>query len=153
MHIRLIWDGDAAEEIGAEIRPPLEEAQLLTDEGVTWELDFSGTSRNVEFSLSMEVVETGEVSERLVMLLGHNLVTAERWFTEHQGWPEWNTYYIKYIRATSVYLGSVAPNVKVLLNGGAATGFTNSQGVYSISEQGTGNINLTILNLYNGTTE
>ncbi|MBA1379161.1 hypothetical protein [Pseudomonas brassicacearum] len=150
MHIRLIWDGDAAEEIGAEIRPPLEEAQLLTDEGVTWELDFSGTSRNVEFSLSMEVVETGEVSERLVMSLGHNLVTAERWATEHQGWPEWETYFVRYIRATSVYLNQPAPYVIVRINGAPIVN-TNANGVYSTSEQGYGPKYLSIVNWYNMT--
>jgi len=83
--------------------------------------------------------------------LGHNLVSVELWYTSHEGWPDWNTYFKRYIRATSVYLGSVAPNVKVLINGGPGAGVTNYQGVYSISEQGAGNIHLTILNQYDGT--
>jgi len=153
MHIRLIWEGEPAEDFGAVISPPLAQAQLLTDEGVGWELDCSGTARNVEFSLRMEVVELEEVSEPLVMSLGHNWVTAERWSTIPRDSDPSKTpvpLRRKHIRATSKLLDIPAPGIQVIVQGSNSTRRTDALGEASVDEFFDDDFYLSIVNRYDG---
>jgi hypothetical protein len=151
MPVKLVWEGESAGELGMKISPSLDIVQLLTEGGITWVLDCRNTTKNGDFSLRLEAMESDLTSPKLSMSLGHNRVTVERWTTEDMDWPDWEPYYIRHIRAKSTYLRSVAPGVKVRINGNVGSAVTNGQGEFSTSEQGGGNKHLTILNLYNGT--
>lgn len=144
--LQLVWTGETAEALGVVVTPDI--PQALDAEGVTWTLDCRESTVNGNFSLQVRVLETGGTTAPINMSLGHNLVRVSRWSTSHEAWPDWQTYYIRFIQATSVYLETAAPNVKVLVNGAPGPGVTNSQGTYSVSEQGSGSKYLTVCNLY-----
>jgi hypothetical protein len=143
--VKLIWGGTSAVELGVRVTPSMESEQLLTPEGATWTFDCRDTTINGDFSLTLMLVEFGVESSPLKMSLGHNLVRAEHWHTEHEQWPEWTPYYVSHIRATSVYLNSVTPGVTVSINGSPYSGTTNAQGEYRHREAG-----LKIINRYDG---
>lgn len=130
-NVKLGWGGES---LGVVVTPSLGSAQLLGPDGVTWTLDCRNANTKGDFSLQLILMEGGGTSAPLQMSLGHNLVRAERWTTEHPGfWPEWVPYYISNIRAISVHLNSVAPGVPVFVNG-TQRGSTDRQGVFSSKE-------------------
>jgi hypothetical protein len=149
MHIKCTWAGGTGDFVGV-ITPPLNEAQPLTDEGASWEIDCSRTSANVIFALRLAVVELEGFIGYMVFDLSHNLVRAERWQTGPHGDDSSAEYLELYIRAISEYLEQPAPNVQVLSNGAAAL-ITNADGVASTVQFTGENRSLTILNRYNGT--
>jgi hypothetical protein len=127
--VKLRWTGGA--ELGVVVTPSIEDTQLLGPCGVTWTFDCRNTRTDGDFSLELMLMEVGVASAPLRMSLGHNLVRAEHWTSGpyHEGWPDWTEYYKGHIRAISVHLNSVAPNVRVTMGNGA-TGLTNSKGEY-----------------------
>ncbi|SDT45621.1 hypothetical protein [Pseudomonas granadensis] len=138
-NIALVTEGG---QLGVEFTPSLTTPQLLGPGGVSWKLDCRKTTTNGGFSLALNAENV--TSAPLFMSLDHNLVSVERWRTDHSQWPEWTPYTVSHIRAKSVYLGSVAPGVRVIINNGVRFDITNSQGEFSEREA-----SLTILNRYN----
>lgn len=133
-HLQLEWAGQSAENLGVVVTPPLENAQLLTLEGVTWELNCLQSIKDGEFNLRLEVVESGEASSRLFMSLEHNSVTAEHWSTgPHYARPDL-PYYRRYIRATSAFLKTPAGGVTVSYGPYPSHGLTNPSGEYSVND-------------------
>jgi len=107
----LEWEGESAEDLGVVVTPALELEQTLDGEWLTWELDFKRSTKNSEFSLKLSTGEHQWVTLPLAMSLGHNLVKAERWTKIFDG-PVY--FYEEYgVRATSTYLNTPAPGVKV----------------------------------------
>ena len=141
--IRLLMEG---ENLGVDISPSPENEQLLTLEGVTWELNCQNTAQNGNFSLLMMSVESGVKTSPLDMLLAHNFVTAERWSVERWKYPDivWYTYHI---RATSFFLKKPVSGVQVTLAGAGepSYGITDSAGEVMSLTGGS-----SILNRYNG---
>lgn len=144
-YVQLVWGGAPAESLGVVVTPALANPQLLTLEGVTWELDCLNTNQDGDFSLQL-VVESEETSALLAMSLGHNLVRADHWATEHSYWPDWIPFYIRHIRAISVHLNAVAPGVKVSVNDNPPYQYTDAKGEYSQREA-----KLVIINQYDKT--
>jgi len=97
----------------------------------------------------MEVVELEEVGEPLVMLLGHNLVTASHWrtgpFTDNPG----DTFFREHIRAISKFLNVPAQQVPVLMNNVDWIS-TNAQGEADVMEYVGETKRLRIINRYDG---
>ncbi|MGG7646485.1 hypothetical protein ACQ4OB_00410 [Pseudomonas sp. ES4] len=113
--IRLLMRG---ENLGVVVSPSLESEQLLTPEGVMWELDCLGTTQKGSFSLQVMLVEFEGNIPPLNMLLAHNLVTAEHWITgPHWAFPDLE-YYLWHVRATSVFLKTLAPGVATMYENG-----------------------------------
>ncbi|WP_454846420.1 hypothetical protein [Pseudomonas farris] len=128
--IKLVWGGEPSEDLGVVVTPALENEQLLTLEGVRWELNCLDTESG-DFSLQLMLVETGRVSSPLAMALGHNLVTAERWSKEVLPGGPMDPYTQYFIRATSSFLNLPAPGIRVTVNfddGGSTYEVTNSDG-------------------------
>ena len=148
--IKLLWGGDPAENLGVMVTPLLENAQLLTLEGVKWELNCVNTIRNGYFSLRLEVVKSGETTESLPMSLGHNLVRTYRWSTGPHYHQPGSTFYMRYLRATSVYLNAPAQGVNVSINGNPPYLSTDSKGECSSPEFNGESKNLSIINRYDG---
>lgn len=138
-NIELVTEGG---QLGVEFTPSLTTPQLLGPGGVSWKVDCRKTTTNGDFSLVLNAEKV--TSAPLVMSLGHNLVSVERWRTDHAQWPEWTPYTVSHIRAKSEYLGSVAPGVRVIVDNGVRFGTTNYQGEFSEREAA-----LSILNRYN----
>ncbi|MDO9329178.1 MAG: hypothetical protein Q7U27_10640 [Pseudomonas sp.] len=148
--INLVWGGEPAANLGVVVAPSLGREQLLTSEGVTWELNCLDTTRNGDFFLQLMLVESGLRSSPLAMSLGHNHVTVERWSTAEYQWPdiEWQKYHI---RATSVFLKKGVPGVRVTRATNQFFYFTDSKGeaATTISTQAGGR--LEVHNKYDGT--
>lgn len=148
--IKLVWGGEPAANLGVVVAPSLGREQLLTPEGVTWELNCLDTTRNGDFFLQLMLVESGVRSSPLAMSLGHNHVTVERWSTAEYQWPdiEWQKYHI---RATSVFLKKGVPGVRVTRATNQFFYFTDSKGeaATTISTQAGGR--LEVHNKYDGT--
>ncbi len=148
--IKLVWGGEPAANLGVVVAPSLGREQLLTSEGVTWELNCLDTTRNGDFFLQLMLVESGVRSSPLAMSLGHNHVTVERWSTAEYQWPdiEWQKYHI---RATSVFLKKGVPGVRVTRATNQFFYFTDSKGeaATTISTQAGGR--LEVQNKYDGT--
>ncbi|WP_460144878.1 hypothetical protein [Pseudomonas sp. S2_A02] len=146
--IKLIWGGDS---LGVVVTPPLENDQLLTQGGVTWELDCLDTTNVGDFSLQLMLVGWEGVSPPLAMSLGHNLVRAERWSEEHDRWPD-ITWYSHHIRAISVFLNKPSPGVQVTVRRNDNTSYnnTNSQGEAQADVYDDTIIEMKIFNKYDG---
>ncbi|SEN51857.1 hypothetical protein SAMN03159293_00223 [Pseudomonas sp. NFACC39-1] len=146
--VKLVWEGESAVSLGVVVTPALESAQLLTPEGARWELNCRDTTRDGDFSLRMDVVESGVTTGLLAMSLGHNLVRAERWTTGP--FPSFDPlldYYLKHIRAISKFLNEPAPGVRTLLNG-TPYNRTNAQGEVSATQLEGESMSLSIVNRY-----
>ena len=143
--VKLVWGGVPAENFGMVVTPSLQNEQLLTLEGVTWELDCSNTTSNGDFSLQLMLEEPARLSPPLAMSLGHNLVSAVRWTTGPVG-GEGGEIYLDHIRATSVILNKPAPGVRVTSSTNNFSELTDSKGeVIEHSPAG-----LRIINHYDG---
>jgi len=145
--VKLTWEGKSDAELGVQVSPSLDVAQLLAAEGVTWELDCLHTSQNGNFSLRLEAVDSGLTSEKLAMSLGHNLVNAEHWRTGPFVDDPGDTFYRVHIRATSRFLNAPAPRVPVRLNGSNYTD-TDAKGEASVIEYEGEGKHLSIINRY-----
>ncbi|MFW9267518.1 hypothetical protein ACLK1G_09985 [Pseudomonas sp. NR3] len=147
-HVRLMWEGATAESLGVEIRPSLESTQLLRPEGVTWELDFANTTLNSDFSLQVQVMETGIITAPITMALAHNLVTTVH---EREGpfpAPVGGSFWMESIVATSAHLRT--PVAGVLVNNAfGSSGSTDSSGLYRVKVS-TDRQHLSITNRYDG---
>lgn len=145
-NIKLLMGG---ENLGVVVSPSLENEQLLTPEGATWELNCLNTTKNGAFSLQLMSVKSGGRSSPIAMSLGHNLVRAEHWRSgPHWQFPD-DEYYMMNIRATSQFLNTAASSVEVTIMSPTPTYVkTNALGEFS-----TRNIiyDLRITNRYDGT--
>ncbi|EUB71195.1 hypothetical protein PMI27_005351 [Pseudomonas sp. GM41(2012)] len=113
MDVRLLWSGEAAGDLGVVITPDLNEWKPLGLEGLTWSLNCLKSLKDGDFSLKLMLRDWEVNLSPLPMSLGHNLVTAEHWKTgPHWAFPDLE-YFIMYVRATSVFLKTPAPGVKV----------------------------------------
>lgn len=149
-NIKLLMGGG---DLGVQVKPSLANEQLLTPEGVTWELNCLSTTQNGDFSLQLMLVELGLRSSPLTMSLAHNLVTAERWVEQHEQWPEWTIWYSHHIRAKSVFSNALASGVQVTIESGSNTNYetTNSRGEAQVNNRGGLTIKMSILNRYDRT--
>ncbi|AHL35693.1 hypothetical protein CD58_23705 [Pseudomonas brassicacearum] len=150
--VRLIWDGESAESLGVIVTPPLDSPQFLTPEGVTWQLNCSGTTRNGEFSLRMQKVDSGDTTEPLALTLAHNFVRVERWETLAPKTESPPPDRVKYIRALSRFTNRAAPNVAILVDGQPSELRTDARGQAEKWEFGDEHFYLTIYNQYDGST-
>jgi hypothetical protein len=151
--LKLDLVGPLADSLGVGMNPALDEAYVMTQEGITWEMDCRGTTVNGTFFLQVTVLEEGRTTEPLILSLGHNRVTAVRWSTGNYGNPpERGPYQVRHIRAESAYMRYFpVPGLNVLVNGVSSTeAITDRNGQYSESEQFEGSKNLTIINRYDG---
>ncbi|MFJ2389347.1 hypothetical protein [Pseudomonas koreensis] len=126
--VRLLVDGEAIEKNGVRVTPRLQDARPLTEEGLTWELDCVQAVAG-DFVLQLMLEGTVFKSPPLVMSLGHNLVTAERWNEvqpPHPGEPLPRTFH--YIRAISSFLNIPAPGVRVSIRISGGTFHENTAG-------------------------
>lgn len=149
--IKLEWEKAPGANLGVAISPALGTEELLTQEGITWELDCLDSTQSGDFSLQITLVEWGVTSSPLTMSLAHNLVTVERWTTPEFRWPDIN-WTQRHIRATSVFSGKRAERVPVNKAGSNQIyKRTNLLGeaATDIASQGGGR--LEILNRYDGT--
>ena len=149
--IKLEWEKAPGANLGVAISPALGTEELLTQEGITWELDCLDSTQSGDFSLQITLVEWGVTSSPLTMSLAHNLVTVERWTTPEFQWPDIN-WTQRHIRATSVFSGKRAERVPVNKAGSNQIyKRTNLLGeaATDIASQGGGQ--LEILNRYDGT--
>jgi hypothetical protein len=138
------------ENLGVVVSPSLANEQLLTPEGVTWELNCLNTTQNGSFSLQLMLVEFGVRSSSLAMTLGHNWVTAKRWTTgPHTQFPK-EKYYYYYILAESVFLKAPAPRVPVSINNDPSPNFTDYKGEVRSKKFEGQSASFSIYNLYNG---
>ena len=149
-HVTLVWEGEPAADLGVVVTPPLSESRLMTPDGLTWELNCLGSTRNGSFALSIHIVESGEMTESIAMSLGHNLVRAEYWTTgPYPSLDPLRDYYQKHIRAISRFLNEPAPGVLTLLNG-SLHARTNSAGEADAVEMEGERMQLSIINRYDG---
>lgn len=150
--IKLEWEKAPGANLGVAISPALGTEELLTQEGITWELDCLDSTQSGDFSLQITLVEWGVTSSPLTMSLAHNLVTVERWTTEHTtpiGHEKWIK---RHIRATSRFSGKRANGVRVNKAGSSQTfRITDSLGEAATNVHTQGVRRLEILKRYDGT--
>lgn len=146
-NVKLIWEGESPDDLGVVVTPAMDIVQLLTPEGVTWELNCRSTVKDGDFSLRLEVLENEDTTEPLSMSLGHNLVDAERW-TTNLAMESPSPVREKHIRATSRFLNTVAPNVEV--QGANPNLRTDANGEASVKEFFDDDFYLFIINRYGG---
>jgi len=79
LDIALAWSGAPAEELNAEIFPPLDSTQKLTDGGCVWSLDFSRSARRGKFQLTVSLPQLPLSSEGKPMDLAHNKLRIAQW--------------------------------------------------------------------------
>src|SRR6201999_3350379 len=72
--VRLFLDGGDVEKFGMRVTPAMETPRLLTEAGLTWELDCVNGQRG-DFTLQLGVVGLELISVPLPLSLAHNLVT------------------------------------------------------------------------------
>jgi hypothetical protein len=152
MDVKLTWSGQSATDLRVVVTPPLEEAQQLNLEGVSWTLDCTGSNENGFFSLQLTISDWEEHSLPLPMSLGHNLVTAEHWVEEVVVFPGNPPQWVYGIRATSSFLKTPAPGVQVTIEG-----FNPDRPVYEntrsngeVTHRSEGYVKMWIVNRYDG---
>ncbi|WP_213938296.1 hypothetical protein [Pseudomonas sp. dw_612] len=77
LNARLIWSGTPSEQLNATVIPALDQPQVFSDGGVQWQLDFTGSPRNGEFALALEVPQLTLTSAATTMRLGDNKLQIE----------------------------------------------------------------------------
>ncbi|PTT27910.1 hypothetical protein DBR18_18065 [Pseudomonas sp. HMWF021] len=148
--VRLFLDGGNIEKFGVRVTPALENPRLLTEAGLTWELDCVNGQKG-DFTLQLGVVGFGLRSLPLPLSLAHNLVTAERWSEYVEPGGHRDPYYLYSIRATSPFLGPVY-GVKVTLYTSMGTAYmiTALNGEAIMADYDGRFIKMEITNLYDG---
>lgn len=79
LDIALIWSGTPAAELDAQVSPPLDTAQRLTDGGFVWSLDFSCSAQTGQFQLSICLPQVALSSVAKPMDLAHNKLRIAQW--------------------------------------------------------------------------
>jgi len=74
----LWWQGTPADELGASVEPPIDDAQPLNDGGAGWALDFI-SSKVGDFTLALQLPALKRGIPANPMRLNHNKVTIEDW--------------------------------------------------------------------------
>ncbi|WP_146188771.1 hypothetical protein [Pseudomonas sp. HMWF021] len=151
--VRLLLDGGNIEKFGVRVTPALEIPRLLTEAGLTWELDCVNGERG-DFSLQLELAGTEVKSSPLQMSLAHNLLTAEKWSRPVDVFPGNPPQTAYYIRATSPFLNTPVGGVEVNVHDFAwpnpTVAKTQANGEWSTrSEQF---VKMWIVNKYDGST-
>ncbi|MFJ7314058.1 hypothetical protein ACIQVE_15080 [Pseudomonas sp. NPDC098747] len=149
--IKLQWEKAPGANLGVAITPALGKEEVLTKEGKTWELDCLNSSRNMDFSLQMTLVESGSTSSPIAMSLAHNLVSVERRIKEHWGHPDL-TWYSHHIIATSVFLKKPASEVLVTIVRDGRDSYlkADSNGEVVVNNHNGASIKMSVLNYYSG---
>jgi hypothetical protein len=152
MDVKLTWSGQSATDLGVVVIPPIEEAKRLTQEGVSWTLDCTGSNKNGDFSLQLSILDSQEHSLPLPMSLGHNLVTAEHWVDKIEVFPGNPPQYVIGVRATSSFLKVPAPGVQVTVRRGNNTFYenTHSNGELTNRDESPHAVEMRIVNRYDG---
>lgn len=144
--LKIITPSGAAPDV--VFRPGAGTPQRMRLGGVSWELDYTQSKKNEEFSLQLVVAAWTKESLPLSVSSGHNLVTVERWFSNSNvsGWPPLPQVGI---RASSEYLKVPVAGVEVSISSSSGTshGYTDKDGKYVASGEGIG---LSVFNKYDG---
>lgn len=150
--VTLMWEGDSAESLGVEVYP--KESQRLDTEWIIWVLDCKKSIKNGSFALGLrELSGKWTTHLPLSMMLGHNLVSAERWREEIElGNGEILTQ--DRILATSIFLKTPVAGVQVtVLRSDSSDPFyetTSSAGEVVVNSYNGASATLTIYNSYDG---
>ncbi|MCP1477616.1 hypothetical protein ABIA54_003538 [Pseudomonas sp. EB276 TE3739] len=71
----LEWSGTPAEELNADVRPPLAQSQPLGAEGAFWQLDFRNSKKAGDFALAVNLPQLAFLAPVTPMDLGHNALS------------------------------------------------------------------------------
>jgi hypothetical protein len=72
LSVALQWSGTPADELGANVRPPLQESQPIGADGVSWELDFTDSPIAGKFALALNLPQLAFDATATPMDLGDN---------------------------------------------------------------------------------
>lgn len=75
----LVWQGTPADDLGASIEPPLDQAQIISDGGVGWWLDFTASEVSGAFSVGLFLSALDRSMSTNPMQLAHNKLRIEDW--------------------------------------------------------------------------
>lgn len=68
----LVWQGTPADDLGASIEPPLDQAQIISDGGVGWWLDFTASEVSGAFNVGLFLSALDRSMSTHPMQLAHN---------------------------------------------------------------------------------
>jgi hypothetical protein len=147
-NIKLLMGG---ENLGVVVRPSLANEQLLTPEGVRWELNCLNTTQNGCFSLQLLLVKLEVSSSPLAMSLDHNLVTAQHWSQPAESLPGYPRT-LHGIRSSSSFLKVPVSGVPVSQQVGHDTFHksTDVNGEVKINVEADVIVSMSIINRYDG---
>ncbi|MFJ2282330.1 hypothetical protein ACIOUG_14435 [Pseudomonas sp. NPDC087803] len=75
----LVWQGTPADDLEASIEPPLDQAQIISDGGVGWRLDFTSSKVFGAFSVGLLLSALDRSMSTHPMQLAHNKLRIEDW--------------------------------------------------------------------------
>ncbi|WP_338799855.1 hypothetical protein V9L13_14325 [Pseudomonas sp. RSB 5.4] len=75
----LVWQGTPADDLEASIEPPLDQAQIISDGGVGWWLDFTSSKVSGAFSVGLFLSALDRSMSTNPMQLAHNKLRIEDW--------------------------------------------------------------------------
>ncbi|WP_330207708.1 hypothetical protein [Pseudomonas sp. AM14(2022)] len=75
----LVWQGTPADDLEASIEPPLDQAQIISDGGVGWWLDFTASEVSGAFSVGLFLSALDRSMSTHPMQLAHNKLRIADW--------------------------------------------------------------------------
>ncbi|MHC8383291.1 hypothetical protein [Pseudomonas sp. LB3P14] len=127
--VKLLWSGSSAANLGIRVEPAVAREQLLTQEGVTWEVDCVTAILDGWFALQLVIVELGAESLPLSFSLGDNLLGAYAW-TEKPAADRWEDHCTVFSKFSRLPVSGVI--VKVTQHGSVGDMVTDSQGLCKV---------------------